>query len=260
MSSTLLVSIVAVVGTVGFMVFMRRKLNRQYSHMRAGEVAPRLGMQLTEGNPEHNLVTMSVQPSVQNTSSASGLLRQVAAGQVGGTLGEFKLRMVGQPYGANAELVLYCRQDFAPGITSNVTTTWHDCRLTVHARCQVAPFELRLRDEHPGLEARRTEHAVALPAQQFGDAALDRRYVIEASDARATRYLGGALGSFGHAAYVHIVGSGNQISFVMTPASVNASAMTLEQTLHALVSIAAAFEGRPAPGALLAQPIAVAHA
>lgn len=251
--------IIAVGGCFGFMYFMKRRLNTQYSHLRAGELAGKLGMQLLEGNPEHNLATMSVQPSVQNTSSAKGFLKQVATTQFGGQLGELKIRMAGQPYGANAELMLYCRQDYKPGFTENVTTTWSDLRLTVHARCNVAPFDLRLRDEHVGLESHRDDDAPRMPAQQFGDAALDRRFTIECYDPALPRYLAGVLGVFATVMpYVHVTAQHNQVSFVMTPSSVNASASSLEQILHALVSIAAMFEGRPVPGALI-QP-AMAHA
>lgn len=254
--------IIAVGGCFGFMWFMKKRLNTQYSHLRAGELAPKLGMQLLEGNPEHNLVTMSVQPSVQNTSSAKGFLKQVAATQLGGKLGELKIHMVGQPYGANAELMLYCRQDYKPGFAENVTTTWSDLRMTVHARCNVAPFDLRLREEHMGLETRREDDEARMPAQQFGDPTLDRRFVIECYDPALPRYLAGVLGVLASVIpYVHVTAHTNQVSFVMTPGSVNASAMSFEQILHALVSIAAMFEGRPVPGALLPQPMApVAHA
>lgn len=255
--------LIAVGGCFGFMFFMKRRLNTQYSHLRAGELAPKLGMQLLAGNPEHNLVTMSVQPAIQNTSSAKGFLKQVATTQLGGQLGELKIHMAGQPYGANAELMLYCRQDYKPGFTENVTTTWSDLRMTVHARCNVAPFDLRLRDEHAGLETRRDDEVPRMPAQQFGDPALDRRFVIECLDPALPRYLAGVLGALSSVmAYVHVTAHANQVSFVMTPSSVNASAMSFEQILHALVSIAAMFEGRPVPGALHAtQPSApVAHA
>jgi len=109
MNQILLIAVVCG-ATFGFMFVMRRRLNTQYAHMRAGELAKRLGLTLVAGNPEHNLVTMSVQPAAQNTSSAKGLLKQVAVGQVGGTLGVFELRMHGKPYGAETELVLYCKQ------------------------------------------------------------------------------------------------------------------------------------------------------
>jgi hypothetical protein len=237
--------------TFGFMFFMRRNMNQKYAHMKAGQLAQRLGMQLVEGNPEFNLVTQSVQPSVQNQSSAKGFLGQIAATSVGGTLGEFKLRMAGQPYGVNAELSLYCRQDYEPGFTENVTTTWSDLRLTVHTRAPVAPFDLRLRNEHTGLETRRDDEP-RMPPQPFGDAVLDGKLVLETPDPRIPRAIAGVLAPLAHNVYVHVVGSGTQISFVMTPSSVNAAAMNLEQVLHVLASIAAIFEGRPVPGALAA--------
>src|SRR5258706_10077127 len=213
-SSILLIATVCG-ATFGFMYFMRRNLNTKYAHMRASQLAQRLGMQLVEGNPEHNLVTMSVQPSVQNTSSAKGFLSQMAASSVGGTLGEFKIHMAGQPYGLNAELMLYCRQDYKPGFTENVTTTWSDLRLTVHTRCPVAPFDLRLRSEHTGLETRRDDGDQRMPVQPFGDPTLDGKLVLETPDPRVPRAIGGVLQPLAHNVYVHIQGSGNQISFVM---------------------------------------------
>ncbi|HEU0036290.1 MAG TPA: hypothetical protein VFQ53_37010 [Kofleriaceae bacterium] len=238
---------------------MKKRLNHQHGHLRAGELAQRLGMRLVEGNPEFNLATMSVQPGVQNLGSAKGFMRSMVVGQVGGKLGEFKLQMTGQPYGANAELVLYCKQDYKPGFAQNVTTTWSDLRLTVHARCRITPFDLRLRAPMTGLEARLRDDDPRMPPQQLNDAVLDRRYILESFDPNAGRYVAGLLAPLGQSAYVHIVGGGSQVSFVMTPNSVNASAFMLEQILHVLVSIAATFEGTPVPGALHAAP-AMAHA
>ncbi|MCW5808893.1 MAG: hypothetical protein KIT31_41460 [Deltaproteobacteria bacterium] len=248
MSSQLFLVIAVVGGTFGFMFFMRRRLHTQYAHMRAGDVAARLGMRLVEGNPAHNLVTQSVLPSVQNTSSAKGFLHQMAATSVGGTLGEFKLHMVGQPYGAHAELVLFCREDYRPGLTENVTTTWSDLRLTIHARCAVAPFDLRLRKEMTGLEARRDGDAPRMPPQRFGIPALDERFLLECPDPRLPGALAAALAPLAtDVVYVHITGAGNQVSFVMTPTAVSCAAMSLERILHTLASIVAVFEGRPMP-------------
>jgi len=251
--STLFVTGIIVAATFGFMFWQRKRMANQYAHMRAGELAKRLGMQLLEGNPEFNTVTHSVLPSVQNTGSAKGFLRQMAASQVGGTLGEFKLHMAGQPYGHNAELVLYCRQDLDTGFVQNTTTTWHDLRLTLHAYQQVVPFELRLRKEMTGLETRRRDDARPMPAQSFGDPHLDARYIIETPDPALPRRIAPALNLLApHLAYVHVVAAGTQLSFVMTPTSVMCSATTFEPILHALASLAAIFEGRPMPGALAA--------
>jgi hypothetical protein len=254
--TTYVLPLLFLAGTIGFMIFMKRRMNTRYAHMRAGEVAQRLGMQLVEGNPAHNLCTQAVLPSVQNVGSARGFLNQIAATQVGGTLGEFKLRMIGQPYGAAAELVLYCREDFQPGFTHNTTTTWSDCRLTIHARTAVVPFDLRLRQEMMGLETReRDDDEPRMPPQGFGDAALDQRFVIETYDPQLPRRIAGALAPIAHVLpYVHVVGAGNQVSFVMTPQTVMASAACFEQVLHALVSIAAIHEGRAVPGAMAAAP------
>lgn len=259
MSSTLLLAVITIAGTFGYMIFMRRRLHAQYAHMRAGELVPRLGLRLVEGNPAHNLVTESVQPAVQNATSARGLLTQVAAAELGGTLGEFKLHAVGQPYDTPAELVLYCRQELSPGLTCVTTTTWHDLRLTAHARAEVTPFELRLRTEHAELEARRADDAPRLPARAFGDPGLDQRYLIATPDPTLPRRLAGALAPLGQLAYVHLVGDGHQVSFVMTPASVNASALALEDVLRVVASIAALADGRPMPG-VIAGPAAQAHA
>jgi hypothetical protein len=243
--------IVIALATFGFMFYMRRRLNTQFAHMTAGALAPRLGMQVVDGDPAFNLATMSVLPSVQNTGSARGFLSQMAATSVGGTLGEFKLRLAGQPYGSDAELVVYVRQDYQPGLTTNTTTTWSDVRLTVRARAAIAPFDLRLRKELTGLETRRHADEPRLPAQRFADPALDARYAIEAHDPRLPAALIGALAALPpHLIYVHVVGNERGVSFVMTPAAVNASAVSFEQILHALASVVALFEGRPMPGAL----------
>ena len=250
---SILYIVVILGGTFGFMFYMRRRLNTQYAHMRAGQVVQRLGLQLVEGSAEHNLVTQSVQPSVQNAYSAKGLLNQMVKSSVGGSLGEFKLRAVGQPYGARSELVLYCRQELTPGLTENTTTTWYDLRLTVYARCGVPPFDLRLRSETRGLETRRVCDAPRLPEQRIGDPALDQRLAIETAEPALPRRIASALAPIAQGLpYVHIVGEGDHVSFVMTPASVMAAAMTFDRVLHALVGIAALCEGRAVPPAMAA--------
>ncbi len=257
--STIVIAAITIIGTFGFMIVMKKRLGTKYAHMRAGVVAPRLGMQLVEGNPEHNLAIQSVLPSVQNTGSAGGFLKQMAATQVGGTLGEFRLHMVGTPYGLDAELRLYVREDLDVGYTTNTTTTWSDLRLTVAARCTVAPFDLRLRKETTGLETRERE-GERMPVQRFHVPALDERFVIEAYDPQVPRAIAAALAPIAHTlVYTHVVGAKNQVSFVMTPTSVMSCALSFEQILHALASIAAVFEGRPVPQPM-ATPTSIASA
>ena len=256
--STLVLAAVTIIGTFGFMIFMRRRLDTQYAHLAAGAVAQRLGMQLVEGDTEHNLATRSVLPSVQNTGNAKGFLKQMAAAQVGGTLGEFRLRMVGRPYGSDAELVLFVREDLKVGYTENVTTTWSDLRVTIHAKCQVTPFEVALRKPMTGLESRRNERP--MPTQRFAEPTLDKLLVIETFDPQLPRALAAALAPLAGYSYVHVTGAGNQLSFVMTPTSVMATASKLEQVVHVLASIAAVFEGKPAPLALAPAAPTSAHA
>ncbi len=243
--STIVFAVIAVAGTFGFMIYMRKKLYTRFAHLRARQLAERLGMQLVEGDPEHNLATRSVLPSVQNTGSAKGFLKQMAATQMGGKLGEFRLRMAGHPYGSDAELVLYCKEDLEVGFTENVTTTWSDLRLTIHTRCNVTPFELRMKKQHVGLEARASE--APMPKQRFADPALDAHFAIEAYDPRLPGAISPAIAPLVQLAYVHVSAVGNRLSFVMTPTSVASVAPSLEQILHVLVSIAAVFEGKPAP-------------
>jgi hypothetical protein len=240
--------ILIVLATFGFMYFQRKKLATQFAHMRAAPLATRLGMRLTEGPPEFNLATQSVQPSVQNVSSGKGVLTSLAAAQVGGTLGEFKLHLEGEPYGERCELVLFCRQDLARGLARSTTTTWYDLRLSVAARATLVPFELRLRSEAAGLATQRDDGAPALPAQQFGDAALDARYVIETLDPALPARIAGVLGALPpFLMYARIVGAHDRVSFVMTPAAVMPSAPSFEPVLYVLVSIADVLAGRPAP-------------
>jgi hypothetical protein len=249
-----------IIATFAFMIISKKKLNQKFAHLRFGDVAARLGLRVVEGNPAHNLATESVQPGVQNLSSARGLVTQMAAAQVGGTLGEVKMQAVGQPYGMAAELMLYCRQDLDPGLRKVVTSTWHDLRLTIHAQRALVPFDLRLRQEMNGLETRRAPDAPAFPEQRFGDPVLDQRYRIEAADPYLPGQIGAALAPLGQLMYVHIVVSGNQVSFVMTPVAVMSTAFSFEQILHTLAQVTAILEGRALPSAVAAQAPAVAHA
>jgi hypothetical protein len=176
--TSLLYIIIACGGTFGFVSFMKKRPGTQLAHLRAGQLAPRLGMQLAEGDPEFNLGLHSVQPSAQNLGSAKGFLKQVVRSSIGGQLGEFKLRMTGP----TAELVLACKQELAKGYAEDVTTTWFDLRLTTRCHAAAAPFDLRLRDERTGLEITRRPDQPRMPVQRFGDTALDQRFVIESTD------------------------------------------------------------------------------
>ena len=247
-----LVLIVIVVGaTFAFMHFQKKKMRTQLAHLRAGELAQRIHMQMTEGDPEFNLGCQSVLPSANNLGSAKGFLSQMATSSLGGNLGEFKLRMAGQPYGLDSELVLFCKQELDKGYTQDTITTRHDLRLAVRLRSAAVPFELRLREEMTGLETTRGDRQ--MPVQAFHDAALDQRYVIESVDPLLPPRLAAAIAALPpHLMYVHVVGSGDQISFVMIPGSVMAVAASLEQILHVLASIAAVIEGRAMPGAMAA--------
>lgn len=248
--STLVLTVIMLGGTFGLMFFMKSKMSAQYANMRAGDVAARLGMRMVEGDPSFNLVMQSVLPGVQNMSSASGFLNQMAATNVGGTLGETRLRATGEAYGYGAELVLHCRQDFEPGAFENVTTTWHDLRLTVYARATLTPFDLRMRQETPGLETRRDCTKPRMPPAAIGVPHLDGRFVVECVDPGPARRIAPAIALVPpHTVALHVTGEGNAISFVMTPTSVSAAAMSLEPMLHVLASIAALMEGRAMPAA-----------
>lgn len=244
---TIMIAIITIAGTFGFMYFQRKRLNTQFANMRAGQLAPRLGMQVTEGNPEHNLATQSVQPSINNVGSAKGFLGQMAATQVGGTLGEFKLHMQGAPYGMQSEVVLFCRQDLDRGLTTSTTTTYFDLRLSVYSHVALVPFEVRLRKEMTGLETRRNEDQ-QMPAQRFGMPMLDDRYIVESHDPSLPSRIANAIAMLSpHFLYVRIVGSHERVSLVMTPAAVNSCSMSFEQILHVLASTVSVLEGRPAP-------------
>lgn len=229
--------------TFGFLIVSRRRLNQQLAHLQVGAVTARLGLQLIEGAPAHNLATQSVQPEAQNLGSARGFLKQMAATQVGGTLGETKIYAVGRPHGLQAELMLYCRQHLQPGFDSLTTTTWHDLRLTVHAPHALPAFDLRLRHETPGLPTRRGPDGLALPERRLPDPALAERYLLTTADPTLPVRIASALAALQLLSYVHITGSGNQVSFAMTPISVMSSASAFEQILHALTQIAAALSG-----------------
>jgi len=249
---TILIAIVTIAGTFGFMYFQRKKLNTQYAHLRAGQLAPRLGMQLTEGNPEHNLATQSVQPAINNVGSAKGFLGQMAATQVGGTLGEFKLHLQGAPYGMRSELVLFCRQDLDRGLTTSTTTTYFDLRLSVYAHVALVPFEVRLRKETTHLETSRDEDQ-QMPPQRFGTPMLDDRYVVESHDPALPSRIAHAIATLApHFLYVRIVGTHERVSFVMTPPAVNSCSTSFEQILHVLASTVSILEGRAAPAQLVA--------
>lgn len=236
--SNLVPAVLIILATFGYLWLSRRRLGQQYAHLQVGAVAARLGLRLVEGSAQHNLATQSVQPSVENLGSAGGFLKQMAATQVGGTLGETKIHAVGQRQGLRAELMLYCRQHLQPGLSRLTTTTWHDLRLTVHAPRALPRFVLRLRHETPGLPTRQSPQEAELPEQWIPDPRLAERYRLMSAEPDLAARIAGALTALQPLAYVHVTGSGDQVSFVMTPASVMSASFFFEEILQTLTLLA----------------------
>lgn len=258
--STVLLLVVTLGATFGFMAYMRKRVGGQTAHLKAGVLAPRLGMRVVEGDPEHNLATMSVEPSARNTGSAKGFVKQMAVTQLGGDLGAFRLVMAGATAeGAPTELVLSCRQDYEVGAFHDTIGTSYDLRLTVAARTTFPAFDIRLRAPRMGMEVASVFGAAPVPYASFGDPALDERFVIQCEDPTLARRIAPLLAPLlAQELYVHVVGTPGQISFVMTPASVNAAAFGFEATLGVLAQIGRALEGRQ-PAVAPAPSLAFAH-
>jgi hypothetical protein len=217
---------------IGLMVFQRRKMSGAMAanaDKTFGAVTQRLGLQITEGDPNLNLLYFQ-QPS-----------------------GDFKrlLTARGQPYGRVSRLTIMDGQKTNEYIVARRITTSFGCFLEVETQANLPAFELSLREPNqylvPHLEfAERPE----LTTVSCGNAELDRLFVIRAVDPRIAAALVPALQLLSTQHAVHLAGEGQRIWMSFPRMALAAFSYCPEEFLLALESAACGVEGRPAPAGL----------
>jgi hypothetical protein len=217
---------------IGLFLFQRRRMSGALAantDKTFGAIAARLGLQITEGDPNLNLLYFQ-QPR-----------------------GDFKrlLSAQGQPYGRAAHLTIMDGQKTNEYIVARRITSSFGCFLEVATQASVPAFELSLREPNqyliPNLEfAERAE----LSTINTGDPELDRLFVIRAVDPRIGAALTPALKLLSTQHAVHLAGEGQRIWMSFPRMALASLTYAPEEYLLALESAACGVEGRPAPASL----------
>jgi hypothetical protein len=188
---------------VAFLAYRRvavGNMDQQYSGYRAGALAQRLGLTLSEGDPEFNLFIRQANVDVSR-------------GPRDGRPVHVQVRMKGAPHGVPLELVYLYRLEQESGFTQVTWRVWFDCRMTAYAKQAFPPFEVISRNAPLGPIAATQPY----PAAPTGNSAVDATYAVATAEPGMARLLGQVLPGFGtfQNSGVHLVGDGRAISFVM---------------------------------------------
>jgi hypothetical protein len=237
--------IVMVPLVLGYYLWSRRRLSSALasnSDKNVGAVAARLGLQVTEGDPNTNLLYFQ-QPT-------GDYARQIVAS--------------GKPYGRPVSLTIIDGQKTSDYLVARRVTTKFGCLLEAATQVNVPPFELYLRQPNQYL----------VPPIEFADRAdlretltgvpeLDALFIVRSADPRVAVALVPALKVLSTSLVVHLAGEGNRIWMSFSRFGLPYLGSGPEELLLALESAGCGLEGRAAPagmGAALPSPQAAVSA
>jgi hypothetical protein len=204
--------------------------------MRAGEVAAKLGMTLVQGDPSFHFFADAT-PSM----GAAGVLLSGTPFPYQGPTTE--IRAEGAIAGRATELYFHAKATAGvrlPGVGRDIEVE-RTCRLSLTPRAPVPDFELVLRRPNAGAEPQRVHPA--LPEVALGDARLDHRYALFASQPHIATRLARAASVFDDETYVHVVGEGGRVSMPFTLGAMYLLAASPQAFLQKLDALARALEG-----------------
>jgi hypothetical protein len=173
---------VIAVGVVLFLLWQRRNAlaaaKTMHQDFLLGTLAPRLGLQLTSGDPSanlmlppHNAVGTRIAPDKPY---------------------EWNVRMQGAPRGRPVDVLYFHRREVERGFAESKYTYYDDAYVGVQLRVAVPDFEVVSKSSTLGAIARRHP----LPVQTFGDPGLDREFALATNDARVGPCVAPFLGRF----------------------------------------------------------------
>lgn len=177
-----------------------KNLDAQWTQYRAGELATRLGLQLVKGDPAFNLFIRQANVDVSR-------------GPSDGKPVHVEVLLEGEHDGSETSLRYLYRVEQDTEFTRVVWRIWHDCRMTVRTKQAFPEFEVVSRKAPMGPIAK-TKTLVARPT---GNAVVDKTYVVMTNEKGMADALGQHLEAFSRFedSGVHLVGDGEEVSFVM---------------------------------------------
>ncbi len=225
--------VVMVLVLVGTMVWRKRamaSMGQQFANFRVGTLAPQLGLQLVEGDPEFNPMMLYADTQRQ------GMMKN-------GEMIERRVRMAGRPLGHPVEFIYHSRVRCEIGFSGTTLHKLFECRITVLTRATYPDFEVISRTNAFG----HIPQKLPLPPQSFGNAMLDQQFAVASSDARVGPVLGGVIGGFAALATagVHLVAENGGISFVMTETNITSAIYHAATIIQGLESVARAVGSAP---------------
>jgi len=218
---------------LGYVLFMRshhkkktQEYDEQYANFRAGALAQRLGLQLLKGDPSFNFMV-----TYANQAVARGATDDKAI--------NIDIEMAGTPFGVPLTFKYLYRVERESGFNSTTYKTWFNCRMAASAKLAFPPFEVTSRNTSVGRIVRQQ----TLPDAQTHNPAVDAEFQVTTHEPALAQLLGELLpefSTFGPAG-VHLLGDGQQVSFVMnqsTAPMVPSALYYAEVMTHALSTIA----------------------
>jgi hypothetical protein len=219
---------------VGVLLLQRRQISVTVAAANTedktlGAMARRMGLQVTEGDPNLNLVYFQ-QP-------AGDFERSFAA--------------QGSPYGRSVRFVLKDGQERNYRVVVRAVTSNFDCFLEAELQTGVPPFELSLRAPNqfmvPNLEFAERQELVTVP---IADPTLEQLFVVRSADPRLVAALTPALRLLSAQHMVHLAGEGQRVWMSFPRMGLPSLSYAPEEFLLALETAACGLEGRPAPAGL----------
>ena len=194
----------AMIALAAYFIFSRRGkiagYDKRFSQYRSGELAQRLGLTLTEGDPDFNLYISMASDAVYKGPKDSKPV-------------DVSIRMTGERDGVPTELVYLYRVEQKTGMATVTHTYWFECRMSAFAKEAFPPFEVVSKNVPMGPIATKQ----ALPATPTGNDAMDALYSVSTKEPRMAQELGKLLGGFDtfKNSGIHLIGDGRTVSFMM---------------------------------------------
>jgi hypothetical protein len=219
-----------------------KALVQKTEHMRAGAVAQRLGLQITQGDPNYHLALDQVETTV-----GQGLLQGLKADSpFATTLSDVSVHATGQPYQRPTEFHFAHKVELSAAIpvVGRTRTTTFGCTLTVAVRAQVPDFEILARTNQYSEMSRVHPQ---LPPSSFGNPMLDNQFQLFTREAALGPHLAQVVGEFAGQFAAHVVGNSGQLYLTFDQWMMYGFGDGAEILQYGLECVACSLEGRAAP-------------